>query len=48
MIPHHEGAVNMAKAALKLGDGTPGFAALAPMLRNVVNTQNLQVAEMRD
>jgi uncharacterized protein (DUF305 family) len=48
MIPHHEGAVNMAKAALKLGAGTDGFADLAPLLRNVVNTQNLQVLEMRD
>lgn len=48
MIPHHEGAVNMAKAALKLGAGSAGFEQLAPMLRNVVNTQNLQVAEMRD
>ena len=48
MIPHHEGAVNMAKAALKLGAGTAGFEELAPMLRNVVNTQNLQIDEMRD
>ena len=38
----------MAKAALKLGAGTRGFDELAPMLRNVVNTQNLQIAEMRD
>jgi uncharacterized protein (DUF305 family) len=47
MLPHHEGAVNMAKAALKLGGGAPGFAAMAPLLRNVVNTQNAQVLEMR-
>jgi uncharacterized protein (DUF305 family) len=47
MLPHHEGAVNMAKAALKLGGGAPGFAAMAALLRNVVNTQNAQVLEMR-
>jgi uncharacterized protein (DUF305 family) len=47
MLPHHEGAVNMAKAALKLGSGAPGFAAMASLLRNVVNTQNAQVLEMR-
>jgi hypothetical protein len=47
MIPHHEGAVNMAKAALKLGRDSPGFDAMAPLLRNVVVTQNAQVLEMR-
>ena len=47
MIPHHEGAVNMAKAALKLGRGGAGFAQLAPMLRNIVVTQNQQVLEMQ-
>jgi Domain of unknown function (DUF305) len=54
MIPHHQNAVNMAKALLKensvvcddLTNEDDPDCAMEVILRNIVNTQNLQIQEM--
>jgi enamine deaminase RidA (YjgF/YER057c/UK114 family) len=48
MIPHHINAVNMAKIVLKLATAAPGFDDdVAMLMRNVVNTQNMQIQAMQ-
>lgn len=55
MIPHHQNAVNMAKATLKSGEvvcnegdneGSAG-CILEPILRGIVNSQNHQIQTMQ-
>lgn len=44
MIPHHQNAVNMAKLLLKT---EPGDEELESMLREIINSQNMQITYMR-
>jgi len=45
MIPHHENAVNMAKALLKDGEAL-NDAAIMSLIGNIINTQNYQIMLM--
>lgn len=55
MIPHHQNAVNMAKALLKTGmlscdditDDENADCAMEAILRDIINTQNFQIQGMR-
>lgn len=55
MIPHHQNAVNMAKATLKYGSGSCGDltnaadqdCVLEIILRSIINNQNDQIQQMR-
>ena len=44
MIPHHQNAVNMAKMLLRT---EPGDDELESMLREIINSQNMQISYMR-
>jgi uncharacterized protein (DUF305 family) len=44
MMPHHQGAVDMAKIALKFAKD----AETKKLAQSIVNEQNKQIAEMRD
>ena len=44
MIPHHQNAVNMAKMLLRT---EPGDDELESMLREIINSQNMQITYMR-
>lgn len=45
MIPHHQGAVDMAEVAL---DGNAEHAEIEELSRNIVETQNAEIEELRD
>ena len=55
MIPHHQNAVNMAKALLKSGELICGDVTddenpdcvLSAIIRDIINTQNFQIQAMR-
>jgi len=48
MIPHHQNAVNMAKAALKNHEDAFDDAELKTILMEIINVQNYQVHEFRN
>ncbi|MGH3086398.1 MAG: DUF305 domain-containing protein [Rubrobacteraceae bacterium] len=45
MIPHHQGAVDMARIAL---DGNAEHAEIEELSRNIIETQNAEIEELRD
>lgn len=50
MIPHHDNAVNMAKALLKTGDITPANdpeGELTDLMWTIINEQNMQITAMQ-
>jgi len=48
MIPHHQNAVNMAKAILKKVPGKANEGELGDLLWSIVNEQNMQIGQMEN
>jgi hypothetical protein len=48
MIPHHQNAVNMAKAIMKLGTASTGYSEdIKVLLVDIMATQNMQIQTMQ-